>query len=168
MYKAFPWMYKYGMISSIYMALGGLYWRYEAKVNMILKPLCLILLLVVYLLITILRPLEIQCTTSMCQINMVGVCIALVGSLLLISLCKFIPSNKALQYIGNNSIGFYFLCGGVPNVLCGIAKMIMPCSDIYVMILLTIISVGISFVVVYILLKCLPWLFDLRVLKNRN
>ena len=45
---AFPWQYKQGLICMTYLAMGGLYWRYEARIRKILKWWILLPLVMIY------------------------------------------------------------------------------------------------------------------------
>ena len=49
-----------------------------------------------------------------------------VGIIFMLNLCHFIPSIKWLEYIGKNSIVFYFLAGGVPLVIGYLTKCYIP------------------------------------------
>ncbi len=74
---------------------------------------------------------------------------------------------KAVSFIGNNSLAFYFLCGGVPIVICNIAKIIIPINTIN-MLLLCALCIASVYAIVYVLNRWFPWLFDLRILVSNK
>ncbi len=165
--SAFPWMYKHGFISMIYMVFGGLYWKYENSINRFFTGWFGAIALLIYLIVTLFAFDRLECTTSLCSINIAGVLISALGSILLISLCLIIPSNKFLSFIGNNSIGFYFLSGGIPMVFSLIANKLIPFNNTITMVVVLLLSLLIAYIAVYILNRWFPYLFDARLLRGK-
>lgn len=167
--NAFPWLYKQGMIATIYLALGGLYWHYEELINKYLKfPIILIGLLAIYIVGSSKFFLPyVQSTTSLCSINVLGVLVSCIGTFLLIELCKRISDVKALDNIGKNSIGFYFLSGALPALTSIIINKIVPNITASILIADFILCIMSAYIIVTILTKYMSFIFDLRQLKSR-
>lgn len=96
--------------------------------------------------------------------------------MLLVSICKKAPNFKILTFIGQNSLGFYFLSGALPITLSTIVKKIINLSNveltttinIVLLLLIFITCIILAYFIVLIMNKYFPWLFDLRLLKNKN
>lgn len=168
-YSAFPWLYKNGMIATIYLSLGGLYWKYESSVSKFLKPGVIAMLITIYLLLTseFFRD-YIECTTSLCTINLPGIICSVIGTLLLIELCKRIPNVNLFSYVGRNSIAFYFMSGALPAVM---SIIVMKCGLVHNFITL-LMSFIFCFFCSYMITKFIneyfPFIFDIRIIFNKK
>lgn len=164
--KHFPWYYTRGMIAVLYLALGGLYWKYEKTIdsfcnkygNMVVLSTLLILFITFIWMVG-------QCESIV--LKTIGKFVRdFVGILLAIRTCMIIKEYELLTFIGVNSLGFYFLCGALPNVfsivLSRFAGVPMPLTLIIVFFL----SVFVAYAIMLVLTKYLPWLFDLRLLRK--
>lgn len=87
--------------------------------------------------------------------------VSILGILSLISLCHHIPKIGWLNYIGTNSIIFYFLSGGVPAIWGIIFKYIFPDPSYIVSILVASISVITVFPITYFINQYCPIVTDL-------
>lgn len=164
---AFPWQYKQGLICMVYVAAGGVYWRYEDSVHRLMeKNWVLLLLLVVYgfLAIRFYSYLANGYLVSMCLTHPAGVAFGIFASLLLVELCKKLPEIRPLTFIGQNSIGFYFMSGALPIVLSIAAHKVFHVTTPIVLISVWLVSVSVAYIAVYLIKRWLPWMFDLRVL----
>ena len=170
-HSSFPWQYKHGLICMAYLAMGGIYkwifesleWRLSSKV----KNLGLLLLAAIYIVGSILfkETLYNGYMTSMGYITPVGALWSLLASILLIELCKRLPPIGVLTFIGRNSLGFYFLSGALPITFSIIANKLMVSGSTFMMFAIWIACLIVAYLVVQIINRWLPWLWDLRELK---
>ena len=163
---SFPWHYKQALISLAYIAAGGLYWRYENQLRKVLKKWVLIILTAAFVVVVLLWHGRMEFITSQCRINLFGYLVTLWATVLLIELCRTIPEIKALSYIGQNTMGYYFLSGAVPNVLAFLALKFIPGVHWWVLLLLWVLNLLVATLFVKLMNRWLPWLFDLRLLKK--
>lgn len=164
-YPSFPWFYLNSMISLIFIAAGGIYWRYEDIFNKLMKRHILFLLIIFYALI-VFSPLDIHVLVSMLDVNIPGVFVSVLSTLILIELCKLIPKCSILDYIGKHTIGLYFMCGGFPILM---SMFMLKFSDAPNTIGLIAVFVGsfvLGLVMVFLINKQMPYLFDLRYLRK--
>lgn len=164
--SSFPWHYKQALISMAYLAAGGLYWRYESQIRKLLKKWVIVALATAFVAVVILWHDEMRFVTSLCQINLFGYCVTLWATVLLIELCRALPEIKPLSFIGQNTMGYYFLSGAVPNVLAVLALKFIPGLHWWVLLLLWVLNLLVATVFVNIMNRWLPWLFDLRLIKK--
>lgn len=167
-YPSFPWQYKIGFICMCYLALGGLYWKYEASINKLMKGWMVLLLAIVYIVGSIVfRPyLSAGYMTSMEMIHPVGVLWSLLASILLVELCKILPKIKILTFIGQNSIGFYFMSGALPIVFSMIVHKEIPGTHVWAVLPIFLCCVIVGYYVMKLLTRWAPWLFDLRLINK--
>lgn len=168
---AFPWQYKQGLICMVYVAAGGVYWRYEDSIHRLLKDNWILLLLIVaysVLAICFYSYLAKGYLVSMCLTHPVGVVFGIFASLLLVELCKKLSEMKPLTFIGQNTIGFYFMSGALPIVLSMTVHRFLHGSSLLGLTIVFFGSCIIGFVAVYLMNRFAPWLFDLRVLKKKQ
>ncbi len=163
-YSAFPWMYKYGMYALLFMALGGVYWSLEDVINKLMDKTVLVGMILLYTVIFLLYPENFRVLISMLDVNISGIVASMLSVLILIELCKLLPKTKFLDYVGRNTLGFYFMSGALPIVLSLAAHKLMPESNIIGLIFVFIVSVAIAFAAVYLINRFIPWVFDLRLL----
>ena len=159
----FPWYYKAGMHAVLFMTIGGLYWRYESKIdNFIIRYKWLTYIAVLgYIMIAFNYNDYLEYNISTGKLNIYGFICAVISSLFVISITKKIAENSFTEFVGRNSIGFYFLSGGIPNVISVIALKFSFHSTALTFVL-TAISFLIAFFIVKILTKWFYFLFDLR------
>lgn len=173
-HSSFPWQYKHGLICMAYLAMGGIYklkvegleWSVSPKV----KNIGLLLLAAIYMAGSILfkETLYNGYMTSLGYITLAGALWSLLASILLIELCKRLPKMGTLTFIGQNSLGFYFLSGALPITFSIIANMFLVSGSTFIMIAIWIVCVIIAYVAVLIINRWLPWLWDLRLLKKEK
>lgn len=164
---SFPWHYKQALISLAYIAAGGLYWRYENQIRKILKKWVLIVLTAAFVVVVLLWHDKMEFITSLCRINLFGYFVTIWASVLLIELCRAIPEIKALSFIGQNTLGYYFLSGAVPNVLALLALKFIPGLHWWVLLLLWVLNLFAATLLVKILNRWFPWMWDLRKIKKQ-
>ena len=166
-YPSFPWQYKNGMYAILFLAFGGVYWKFENLINRVINKYVFIGMTVLYVILLIIYPSHFKVLVSMLDVNIAGMFISILATLLLIELCKRLPKSNVLNYIGQNTIGFYFMSGALPIVLSMLVHKIMPGSSAMGLAIVFAGSMGISYVAVYLMNRFMPWLFDLRTLKRK-
>ena len=166
-YPSFPWQYKNGMYAILFLAFGGVYWKFENLINRVINKYVFIGMTVLYVILLIIYPSHFKVLVSMLDVNIAGMFISILATLSLIELCKRLPKSNVLNYIGQNTIGFYFMSGALPIVLSMLVHKIMPGSSAMGLAIVFAGSMGISYVAVYLMNRFMPWLFDLRTLKRK-
>lgn len=165
-YPSLPWHLKNGLLAIIFMAFGGLYWRYENKINKIMNVYSLVGMIIIYILCVVCWPKTFHTSTAVLDVNIPGVALSLLATLILIELAKKIPSVRLLDYIGQNTIGIYFMSGALPIVLSMAVHRVLPGSSLLGLTIVFFGSCIIGLVAVYLMNRFAPWLFDLRLLKK--
>lgn len=102
---------------------------------------------------------------STLTIQPLGFVTSATACLLLVWLCKKQPEAKTLTFIGQNSLGFYFLSGALPIIFGMVANTFLVSGSTFVMLAILIVCVIIAYVAVLIINRWLPWLWDLRQLN---
>ena len=155
-YPSLPWQYKHGLFAILFMALGGLYWRYESIINRMMNLYTLIGMIGVYVTCLVFWPKQFHVLISTLDVDVPGIVISLLSTLILIELCKKIPTSNLLNYIGQNTIGFYFMSGALPIVLSMIVHRFMPGSNVMGLMVVFAGSICIGFGIVYLLIPLYP------------
>lgn len=75
---------------------------------------------------------------------------------------------KVIDYIGQNTLGFYFMSGALPAVLSPLFHRLIPGRCLFGMIGEWLTCVVVAFFVVKNINKWLPWMFDMRLLKLKT
>lgn len=166
----FPWFWKAATSAVFYMSLGGLYGAYESVIDKILKIdrwTFIVLLSLLYSCYCVFDFRAYNGGNYSCAITIHSAVLSIVGIMILVALCKKIPSMKFMRYWGRNTIGLYFLCGAIPNTLSIILRKIMP-AEMPMLFVCWLFSLVVASIVVYILNCYMPFLFDLRKLKRKN
>ena len=168
-HSAFPWEYKQGLIATIFLAFGGLYYKYENVVRRVLKKWVIVILTIAYCYISIKFKgfLYNGYMTSMCLTHVPGVLWGVISSILLIEFCRLIPENKVLTFIGQNSIGFYFMSGALPIMISMVAHYVIEGYHYVILFVDLFVCLAVAYLVVMLIVKWLPWLFDLRLLRSK-
>ena len=166
-YPSFPWQYKHGMYAIIFLALGGVYWKFENLINIVINKYVFIGMSLLYIILLIIYPSHFKVLVSLLDVNISGLFISILATVSLIELCKRLPKSNVLNYIGQNTIGFYFMSGALPIVLSMVVHKVMPGSSALGLAIVFASSMGISYVAVYIMNRFMPWLLDLRTLKRK-
>ena len=160
------WAWRQGLLALFFLTFGGLYWKYENYLNFKIGLFGLLLIAYVIMIVGLK-----ECNNpliSTLQIEPLGFLTSLIACILLTWICKHLPDFKVLSYIGSHSLGFYFLSGALPIVLSKIAHMVWPFTSIYIYILVFVSSIVIAYIIVMIINKFFPFLFDLRLLKKKS
>lgn len=167
-YPSLPWQYKHGMLAILFLTFGGLYWRYESVINKHMNKYILFLLIILYMTALVVWPNDFRVLVSMLDINNLGIVISLLSTIILIEFCKLIPSSKLLNYIGKNTIGFYFMSGALPIVLSMAVHKFIPDCNYIGLIIVFISSVIFALIAVFLMNSFAPWVFDFRQLWKKS
>lgn len=159
------WAYKQGIISMIFIALGGLYWRYEKQINKVFNCYVMIPLLVVYTYIVGWHYDITGCVISTFHLNALGIVMSVLICLMLPRMLRDLKSIEAITYIGKNSICFYFTSGALPIVVGIIIKRILGVHALGY-ILVFVICITLAYMGTYVINRWLPWILDMRLLKR--
>lgn len=155
-----PWFYKSGIIACAFLSLGGFYRVYEMIFDKFKGVFP-----VIFLLIAINVDLDRELMSTWAGINLRGFIISVISIFALIDLCKQLP--KFIQYISRHTIGFYFLSAAIPFLCIRICDLYIPLGPISFLIQFTL-SFALAWLIVFLLEKYLPFIFDLRVLKSKK
>lgn len=171
--KSGVWAWRQGLISLIFLSLGGLYWRYEKHIDVLMHWWFVLPLLGVFIAIIVFcdnsNPL-----ISTLQIQPLGFLTSAISCLLLVWLSKRLPNIKQLSFIGQNSLGFYFLSGALPIPLglvmnksfAAMSLQFNVLQTMLILIVMWIVCMILAYLTVFIINRWLPWLWDLRLLRK--
>lgn len=167
-YPAFPWMYKHGLYAIVFLVIGGVYWYIEEKINKYMTKTLLIILIGVYVISLLAFPSFFHVLVSKLDINVPGILLSVLATVILIELCKLLPSMRLLNYIGQNTIGFYFMSGALPIVLSIFVHKFIQGCNIFGCMVVFIGSMFLACTAVLVINRWLPWMLDLRKLRSKN
>ena len=163
-----PWYYRSGLSAVLFMACGGLYWKYEKKIDTLVKRwkgALFVVLIFIYVIWGLYKYMFFSGNLYK-PLNIPTVPIVLVGTYILIWICKKIPSYKAVDYMGRHSIGLYFFSGALPNTMAVLLRKVLPQTAI-LPISVWAISLLIAFPAVVLINRYMPFMYDLRLLKKK-
>lgn len=176
-----PWSYKSGFIVVLFMALGGVYFSKESIIDKILmgKRSKLILSFSVLFIVLFIFLLEykdyykvirtINWSLADGHMNIPSLIWILIVNIIFIYLCKLIKGGKLSNWVGRNSIKFYVICGAIPNAISVLFHRFLPqITGVILPVLVWLFSMLSAFLIVIIVDRFLPFLFDMRLLLNRN
>lgn len=160
------WAWRQGLIALIFLALGGLYWRYEKYIDRLMKWWFVAPLLLVYVVLVIGLKDYSNPLVSTLSIQPMGFITSAMACLLLVWLCKQFPEMKPLTFIGQNSIGFYFTSGALPITYSMITHKMFPDNHVWLLLVIWVACLLTAFFAVKIINRYLPWLWDLRIIRK--
>lgn len=161
----FPWYYKSGLAATLFLSFGGIYWKYELLIDKLIGNIGYILIVVIYwvLMIWDFDSHFIDSYLISVNFNFLGIITALLGIVMLVGVCKKLNSIKIINYIGENSIIFYFLSGAVPATISTIFKYFFAINYFYVL-LITLLSMIVSCGLCFLINKYFKFLLDFRLI----
>ncbi len=159
-----PWFYKSGMLASFFLALGGLYQRYELKIEDSLssKKIAYTCLLLYVLFHYFTKGQQVLCGNIELNYNLLGWIATLLGIITVVNCCKLLPDMKFLSFMGKNTLIFYFLSGLFPASLSTFAIKIVSVHNWLILIVIYISSIVVSSITVVIINKYFHFLVDIR------
>ena len=164
--KSNIWAWKQGLISLIFLAMGGIYWRYEKQIDKLAHWWFIVPLAIAYMAMVIGLKGYNDPVISTLTIQPLGFVTSAMACLLLVWLCKILPEVRPLSFIGKNSLGFYFMSGALPISLSLIAHKVIAGSHIWLFLVVWAASLVFAYIAVIVINKWLPWLFDLRLINK--
>lgn len=169
-YPLFPWCYKSGMLATIFLSLGGVFWKFESYINKLMNKVILLMLFLIYLFIMNSYSDTAMVLISLQQLNFSGIMISILSIIILIYIIRYFMVKRwsILEYIGQNTIGFYFLSGAIPFILSIIFKQTLLIYSFVGLLLIFFFSLTLSYIFVFIVNKYFPFLFDLRKFNTKK
>lgn len=164
-YTAFPWHWQSALVATFFLCLGGTYQRYENKIDQWLKPYGALVMTIAYF-VLIFSGTSIETMIAPIKLNTLGMATILLGLGFIISISKWLPDLKKLNYIGQHTITFYFFSGVMPALFSSILHQLHNDVLPHAYIIVAIMSLCASFVTTYIINTKLAFLLDLRRLKK--
>lgn len=161
-----PFFVSRGTLACLFLGLGAVYWKYESTFDKIVCKYTILPLLALYIYLGYFSPTTPRFMVSMGDMDALGYFYGFLGSVLLVWFCKRLPELKPVTFIGRNSICFYFMSGALPITLSVIAKRIHPEQTIYMLMLVFVLTLFISYIVSMVIVRYLPWLLDFRKIKK--
>ena len=160
-----PWFWRTGFNYSLIMCLGGLYLTNEDKLKkVILWPTILISAIGYY---SMFSGYDVACLGLNGRCNFIGFITSISATLLVIELAKMIKANKITNFIGKNSIVFYFFSGAIPAALATLATKLCITGNISFFTTFFL-SMIVAYFATYIITKYLPFLLDIRILFKKK
>lgn len=148
--------------------VGGAFYMFEEKLDRIFtKPWILVIVIIFYFWAVYFSGWDLRWYVSDFHFTILGFLVTIIACLLLIYLCKLIPRIGWLDYIGKNSIIFYMLCGGYPNVMAIIFQKFSANSTINV-VGASIVSIVLAYITTILINRYLPFLVDFRIIKRNK
>ena len=156
------WQWQDALLAVTFLSAGYIYHQYDKHFNTINKPLYSSLLL---LILIIIKVYEYHVDLPMRNIAIENIPLFLVDSIIwilfVISIISYIPRCKMIEWTGQHSIVYYFLCGGCPLIVSMTMNKIGFSYDGYLYRYL------LTFVFVYMLATVLTWIIYYSLNKGR-
>lgn len=160
-----PWQYKSAMSAVLFLVAGGIYWKFEGFIDHIFDRWYLVFVIALYTVLAFV--IKDNTAVNLGYLTPKAILLDIIGVYVFIRICKLISVNQFFSYWGSHSIGLYFFCGAIPNVIAIIAGRYMDVS-LYLTVIIFIISLTVAMTVVYLLNRYTPFLFDVRLLKKHS
>ena len=119
----------------------------------------IVFLIGIYIVCLLVWPSFFQVLISTLNLNVPGI--------ILIEICKLLPTINLLNYIGQNTIGLYFMSGALPIVFSILVHKLLSGQSMLGMLIVFFASFIVGLGAVYLMNRFVPFLFDLRVLWKK-
>lgn len=164
----FPWYYKSGMAVTFFMVLGGIYGKYEGRIDKTLGKVGTAVIIITYSLVTLLvmGKYDVRCAMLSVNVNALGFAVSLLGIAFVVCVSKMLPSIRLLNYIGKHSIVFYFLSGVIPAAFGAVVMHVSHSPSYWMILLVCILSLCVATVATLFIDRYLPFLLDVRNFKR--
>lgn len=162
----FPWFWKTALVYTFVMTLGGIYHKYEKQVEHFMKYGWVVVLLAYLGIVGCGYPIKVIGVGGKC--NLAGFVAMCCSILLVVMLAKRIGQCKWLEYVGKNSIVFYFFSGVYPAAVGAVAGRMVPASHYGVTIVVAITSVLLGGITTYVINRFAPFMLDLRFSNDKR
>lgn len=164
----FPWYYKSGLAATLFLTLGGVYQRYELEIDSRIGRIGWWIVALVYfnLMIWDFDKHSFDFALMSVKFNFMGMLMTLIGIVFVVGLCKMLNSVRLLEYIGQNSILFYFCSGVVPASLSTLFGMFVEMNYWWVVVI-AFVALCVSCVIVMFVNRYFSFLLDLRLMLGQ-
>lgn len=166
LFKGGIWAWRQGLIALLFLAMGGLYWRYEKSIDKMMHWWFILPTAALYAVVVLLFGNYSNPLISTLAIRPLGFVSGFMACLLIVWLCKKLPEMRLFSFIGKNSIGFYFMSGALPVTLSMVAHKFMAISSVWIMLAVWLACLLFAYVIVLIINRWFPWLWDLRLISK--
>ena len=162
-YENAPWCYQSGLCAVFLIWLGAFVYKAEKFLFFDVKPLWVVLFVIYSFLIYNTHSLA---RVENVSLNLYGILLCLMSSLVLIAFCSWLKPNKFVDKIGRSTIGLYFLSGAVPEILSMVLKRFVDLNN-WFFIFMVFASFLVAIVLNEFIRKHAGFLFDLRKIWKR-
>lgn len=163
----FPWFWKTGLEYTLLMALGGVYMKYESRIN-VLSRYILPIAAVVYVAAMVMSlngaVYPVMGLGGRCTIE--GGLLILAGVSLIVAACHAVKENFFMSFIGRNSIVFYFFSGVFPAFVGMVARRCVPDCNYAITVSVAALSLTLAWIATVVIERYLPFIIDIRKLKR--
>lgn len=166
----FPWFYKSGMMACLFLTVGGVFGKYEPVFDRLMNrfhgSVLIVIIFTVLWAFVILKPFRAN-VSVISGFDYIGIPFSLISIFGLVYLCKKLSNVNAIKYISRHSIGFFFLSSSVPFVWCKMIERIFPIGVVgfYIEFIGSFLT---AWIVVFLLNRYVPAIFDLRKIKFKK
>ena len=161
----FPWYWRTALVYTFIITLGGIYHKYEQQIGRFMRYGWIMAVVVYICTVCFAHPIKTMGLGGKC--NLFGFMAMLSSTLLLIKLAERLKQQKWLEYIGRNSIVFYFFSGVYPAVVGAVAYKFIPEGHYVVTAIVATMAVLLGVVTTYIINRFMPFLLDFRLLNRQ-
>lgn len=165
--SGFPWFYQTGMLATIFMAMGGVVYDLEHRIkNHYIKSKEILYFAGIVTYVTICLTITPPLTINVLKISFWGYVMAIFSCIIIIHYAKKLPAITFIDKIGSHTLGLYFLSGAIPETLCNITKKSLEFNSMIIC-GIALVSFIIGIVLNEMMVRFVPFLFDLRLLKKK-
>ena len=163
----FPWYYKSGLAATLFMTLGGVYQEYESWIDNKIGRIGWWIVALVYfnLMIWDFDQHSFAFALMSVKFNMMGMVVTLLGIGFIVGFCRGIKKVSWLEYIGKNSLLFYFCSGIVPASLSTLFVKFVELNYCWVVVIACL-SLIVTYIISLIVNRYFLFLLDFRKLKK--
>lgn len=164
--KDCPWAMSRGLCAISFLVTGGLFWKYESQIKRILTWHFVLAITVLY---AIAMTFWGDSIASLMDVSYVmQYPIGCIAGFILLGICTHLPSIPLITFIGQYSIGFYFMSGALPTIICAFLSHTIGVGSWCSVMVAWGISLFVAYCTTYLLNRYTPWLFDLRRLREER
>lgn len=169
--EPFPWYYKSGMIALFFLVLGGLARKYYHVISRFINTKNLVIGTVLYLGLMLYNYYCLGYFQAIMAVQYDNIPLGIVSNILgiffMLQLCHALPKINWMQYIGKNTLIFYFFGGGVPLVVGQLAISFVPFEGYFMTFIVTVLCLALLFPISYVINRYFPWLLDFSLIIKR-
>ena len=165
--NTFPWNYQAGLSATLFMSLGGVYFKHEGEVNKWLVPYGVMLAAGAYVLgVALTWRSQSLAVMVPFQVDFWGLVVVFCSIISLVALARVLPPLTWLRFVGRNSIVFYFFSGVMPAMWSTVLRLCFPGLQCYGgTLLVLVLSLALSAVLCMVINRYFPFLLDARKLS---